>query len=389
MKAVTWHSSMRVEVAEAPDPVIEAPGDAIIRVTSTAICGSDLHLTDVLGPFLRHGDILGHEPMGIVEEVGAEVRRLRPGDRVVVPFVIACGHCRMCRSGLQTQCATTRGDGFGAALYGYTRLYGGVPGGQAERMRVVGADANAIRVGDELPDERYLFLSDILPTAWQGVVYAGAPEGGTIAVLGLGPVGQLTARVARHLGYDVIAVDPVAERREMAQRHGIPALELRGDTAAVLRELTGGEGPDAVIDAVGMEAHGSPVVGFAQRVAGMLPPALGEPLARRAGMDRLGALELAIDAVRRGGTLSLSGVYAGVVDPIPMLALFDKQLTIRMGQCNVQRWVEPLLPLAEDPADPLGLGDLVTHRAPLERAPELYAAFREKRDGCVKVVLEP
>jgi len=391
MRALTWHSAMHVEVDDVAEPTILDPGDAIVRVTSTAICGSDLHLLDVLGPFLRRGDILGHEAMGVVEEVGAEVRTVAPGDRVVVPFVIACGECAFCRAGLQTQCAATRQreQDAGAALYGYTHMYGGVPGGQAERLRVLRADANAIRVGGALPDDRYLFLSDILPTAWQGVDYARIPPGGSVVVLGLGPVGQFAARVAGWRGHDVIAVDPVPERRRMAQRHGIPALDLDEDTLPVLLDRSGGEGPDAVVDAVGMEAHGSPVIGFAQRMAGMLPAGVGEALAKTAGIDRLGALHLAIDLVRRGGTISLSGVYAGVADPMPMLRLFDKQVTLRMGQCNVQRWTNELLPLVEDPADPLGTEDLVTHRVPLDRAPEMYETFRDKRDGCVKVVLEP
>jgi len=391
MRALTWQGPASVEVVEVPDPVIREPDDAIVRITSTAICSSDLHLYDVLAPFLRPGDVLGHEATGVVEEVGPAVTRLRPGDRVVIPFVISCGECAMCRAGLQTQCETTQrhDQGAGAALYGYTELYGSIPGGQAERMRVLRADANAIRVGSELPDERYLFLSDILPTAWRGVEYAGVPEGGSLVVLGLGPVGQFATRVARLRGYDVIGVDPVPERRAMAQRHGVPAIDLDDDVLPLLRERTGGRGPDAVLDAVGMEAHGEPIVGLAQRVTGLLPKALSAPAVRRVGVDRLGALLLAVDLVRRGGTLSLSGVYGGVADPLPMLTLFDKQVAIRMGQCNVQRWTETLLPLVEDPADPLGTADLVTHRVPLERAPEMYELFRDKEDGCVKVVLEP
>jgi len=394
MKALVWRSAMSVEIDDVPDPVIEEPTDAIIRVTSTAICGSDLHLYDVMGPFLHKGDILGHETMGIVEEVGADVRLLEPGDRVVIPFVIACGECYMCGIGLTTQCETTqqREHGTGAALYGYTEMYGRIPGGQAERLRVLRADANAIKVGRELPDDRYLFLSDILPTAWQGVDYAQVPVEGSVLVLGLGPVGQFAARIARHHGFEVVAVEPVPERRAMAERHGIETFELGDDpnaTVAAVIERTDGRGPDSVIDAVGMEAHGAPFISFAQRMVGMLPPALGQPLAKRAGVDRLGALMMAIDTVRRGGTISLSGVYAGVADPMPMLTLFDKQVTLRMGQCNVQRWAERLMPLVEDPADPLGTEDLVTHRVPLERAPEMYETFKEKRDGCIKVVLQP
>lgn len=374
-----------------PDPKIVEPTDAIIRVTSAAICGSDLHLYNVLAPFLHRGDVIGHETMGVVEEVGSAVTRLTPGDRVVIPFVISCGSCRMCRAGLHSQCETTqqREQDAGAMLYGYTELYGRVPGGQAERLRVLRADANAIRVGGELPDNRYLFLSDILPTAWQAVEYAQVPDSGSVAVLGLGPVGQFTARIARHRGLDVIGVDPVPERRALAERHGIRTIDLDDDTASRLREHGGGGGPDSVIDAVGMEAHGSPVVGLAQRAAGYLPSAIAKPIARTVGMDSLGALLLAIDVVRRGGTLSLAGVYGGVADPLPMLTMFDKQLTLRMGQCNVQHWIEELRPLVEDPADPLGTEDLVTHRVPLEQAPEMYELFEARQDGCVKVVLQP
>lgn len=382
---------MKVEVTDVPDPVIQEPTDAIVRITSTAICGSDLHLYDVLGPFLDSGDILGHEPMGIVEEVGAAVTAVKPGDRVVVPFVIACGVCYMCERGLTTQCETTqvRDQQSGAALYGYTALYGSIPGGQAERMRVLRADFNLLRVGSELPDDRYLFLSDILPTAWQGVAYASVPEGGSLGVLGLGPVGQFVARIGRHLGYEVYAVDPVPERRAMAERHGIETADLADDPADWLRRRTRGRGPDAVVDAVGMEAHGNPVAAFAQTATGVLPAPIARKLAKTVGIDRLAAMMLAIDSVRRGGTVSLSGVYGGVADPMPLLTMFDKQIALRMGQCNVHAWREKLLPLVEDPADPLGTEDLVTHRVPLSRAPEMYETFKKKEDGCVKVVLQP
>lgn len=382
---------MKVRVEEVPDPVIQDPGDVVIRITSTAICGSDLHLYDVLGPFLSKGDVLGHEPMGIVEEVGEGVTTLVPGDRVVIPFVIACGHCYMCRRGLTTQCETTqnRASGTGASLYGYTELYGSVPGGQAERLRVPFADFNAQKVGHDLPDERYLFLSDILPTAWQGVQYAGLEQGDVLAVIGLGPVGQFAARIGVHLGHRVIAVDPVPERRAMAERHGVEVLDLTDDVLDRLREATDGRGPDAVVDAVGMEAHGNPGAAFAQFAAGLLPDPLAKKAATTVGVDRLAALMLALDSVRRGGTVSLSGVYAGAADPMPLMTMFDKGLTIRMGQCNVHRWRDELLPLVEDPADPLGVTDLVTHRVPLEEAARMYDVFKEKEDGCIKVVLSP
>jgi threonine dehydrogenase-like Zn-dependent dehydrogenase len=390
MRALTWQGKRKVSVEEVPDPRIEQPTDAVIRVTATAICGSDLHLYELFAPFLRRGDVLGHEPMGIVEEVGSAVSRLQPGDRVVIPFVIACGDCFMCARGLTTQCETTqnRDSGTGASLYGYTSLYGSVPGGQAERLRVPLADFNAIKVGSALADDRYLFLSDILPTAWQGVAYAGLEPGETLGVMGLGPVGQLAARIGRHLGHRVIAVEPVPERRAMAERHGIETLDMAGATDA-LRDLTDGRGPDAIVDAVGMEAHGAPGAATAQQLVGALPDLLARPMMRHAGLDRLSALHTAFDAVRRGGTVSLSGVYVGSADPTPMMTLFDKQVTLRMGQCNVQSWRDTLLPLVEDPADPLGTGDLTTHLVPLEQAPEMYEIFQKKQDGCIKVVLTP
>ncbi|GAA2750093.1 zinc-dependent alcohol dehydrogenase [Amnibacterium kyonggiense] len=391
MKALTWQHTRDVSVEEVPDPRILEPTDAVIRVTSAAICGSDIHLYDLFGPFLDKGDVLGHETMGIVEEVGSAVTRVQVGDRIVVPFVIACGHCFMCERGLTTQCETTqqRDSGTGAALYGYTKLYGEVPGGQAERLRVPFVDFNAIPTGPDLPDVRYLFLSDILPTAWQAVQYADVPDGGTLAVLGLGPVGQFASRIGRHLGYRVIGVDPVPERRAMAERHGVEVLDLTDDVLDRLREATDGRGPDAVVDAVGSEAHGNPVASVAQTAAGLLPDPIAQKLMTTVGVDRLEAMHLGFDAVRRGGTVSLSGVYVGTADPTPFMTLFDKQVTIRMGQCNVQRWIDDLLPLVEDPADPLGTEDLVTHEVPLDRAPELYATFRDKKDGCIKVVLKP
>ncbi|PPH99955.1 glutathione-dependent formaldehyde dehydrogenase [Rathayibacter sp. AY1D1] len=391
MRALTWQGIEKVSVETVPDPRIQQPTDAIVRITSTAICGSDLHLYRLLGPYIDRGDVLGHEPMGVVEEVGSGVTTLKPGDRVVVPFNIACGECFMCRRGLQSQCETTQVTeyGSGAALFGYTKMYGQVPGGQAELLRVPLADYNTIVVGTDLPDERYLFLSDIVPTAWQGVEYAQVPDGGTLVVFGLGPVGQFAARIGAHRGYRILAVEPVAERRAMAERYGVETFDLSDDIAAQLRDLTDGRGPDSVVDAVGMEAHGSPVGSFAQSMAGLLP----DPIARKAmdtvGVDRLAAVHASLDLVRRGGTVSLSGVYGGEADPMPLKSMFDKQVTVRMGQCNVKRWIDDLLPLVEDSSDPLGVMDLVTHRAPLEDAPALYETFQKKEDGCIKVVLHP
>ncbi|KJC63168.1 alcohol dehydrogenase catalytic domain-containing protein [Agreia bicolorata] len=391
MRALTWQGKRNVRVETVPDPVIVAPTDAIVRITSTAICGSDLHLYELFGPFLDRGDVLGHEPMGIVEEVGSDVRNLAVGDRVVVTFNIACGHCYMCRRGLQSQCETTqvREQGSGASLFGYTKLYGQIPGGQAELLRVPLADYNAVKVSAEGPDDRYLFLSDILPTAWQGVTYANVPDGGTLGVLGLGPVGQFVARVGVHLGYRVLAVDPVLERRELAARYGAEVWNLDDDIVDVLRDQTEGRGPDSVVDAVGMEAHGSPGAGFAQAVVGILPDALARPAMDKAGIDRLAALHTALDLVRRGGTVSLSGVYGGEADVMPMKSMFDKQISLRMGQCNVRSWIDDLLPLVEESRDPLGVLDLTTHRVSLEEAPAMYEVFQKKEDGCVKVVLTP
>lgn len=391
MKALTWQGTRSVSVEDVPDPRIEDASDAIVRITSTAICGSDLHLYEVLGPYMHKGDVLGHEPMGIVEEVGSSVTNLKPGDRVVIPFNISCGHCWMCNNGLQSQCETTQvhEQGTGAALFGFSELYGSVPGGQAEYLRVPHADYGPVKVGSELPDERYLYLSDILPTAWQGVQYADVPDGGTLAVFGLGPVGQFASRIGKHLGHRVIAVEPVAERRAMAERHGIETIEFTKETGDVLREMTNGRGPDAVLDAVGMESHGSPVGAFAQHAVGLLPDALAKKAMETAGVDRLNVLHAAIDSVRRGGTVSLSGVYGGTASPMPLLTMFDKQIQTRMGQCNVRRWTDQLLPIVEDPSDPLGVMDLKTHEVPLSEAPGAYSMFQKKQDGCIKVVLKP
>ena len=393
MKAVTWHGKRDVRVDTVPDPTIEQPTDAIVRVSSTAICGSDLHLYELFGPFMNPGDILGHEPMGIVEAVGAEVTHIQPGDRVVIPFNISCGHCFMCKEQLFSQCETTQvhEHGTGASLFGYTKLYGQVPGGQAELLRVPQAQFGPIKVPHGSPDERFLYLSDVLPTAWQAVEYADIPPGGTVAVLGLGPVGQMSARVAQHRGARVFGIDLVRERLEMASRHGIEPIDCTAtdDLSAVLRDRTEGRGPDSVIDAVGMEAHGSPVAATAQRMVGMLPDAIAAKFMEKAGLDRLTALHQAIEIVRRGGTISISGVYGGMVDPMPMLQMFDKGITLRMGQANVKRWIDDLLPLVCDDTDPLGVADLATHRLPLTDAPKAYEMFQKKSDGAIKIILEP
>ncbi|WP_456825808.1 zinc-dependent alcohol dehydrogenase [Cellulomonas sp. P5_E12] len=395
MRALTWQGRENVSVETVPDPRIERTTDAIVRVTSTAICGSDLHLYAVLGMYLDAGDVLGHEAMGVVEEVGAEAGALRVGDRVVIPFNISCGSCWMCARGLFAQCETTqvRTQGTGASLFGFSKLYGQVPGGQAEYLRVPQAQFGPVVVPDDgRPDERYLYLSDVLPTAWQAVEYADVPAGGTVAVVGLGPIGQMATRIAVHRGASrVIGLDLVPERLAMARRHGIDVIDVGAvdDVAAAVRDLTDGRGVDSAIDAVGMEAHGSPIAAGGQRLTGILPDKVAVAVVEKAGLDRLAALQTAFDVVRRAGTVSIVGVYGGAVDPFPMMQLFDKGLTLRMGQANVKRWIDDLLPLVSDDADPLGVLDLRTHRVPLEDAPGAYDMFQKKADGCIKVVLDP
>jgi threonine dehydrogenase-like Zn-dependent dehydrogenase len=393
MKAVTWQGRRDMRVEEVPDPTIEQPDDAIIKVTSTGLCGSDLHLYETLGPFMTPGDIVGHEPMGVVEAVGPGVGNLKVGDRVVVPFNVSCGACWMCERGLFSQCETTqnREYGTGASLFGYSKLYGQVPGGQAEYLRVPFADFLPIKVPEGPADERFLFLSDVLPTAWQGVEYADVPKGGTLLVLGLGPIGDMAARVAMHQGHRVIGVDLVPERLERARSRGVEVIDVTAvdDVADAVRDITGGRGADSVIDAVGMEAHGSPGASLLQRMVGFMPKAVSAPLMQKAGMDRLAALYTGIDAVRRGGTLSISGVYGGQTNPMPLLTLFDKQIQLRMGQANVKRWVEDIMPLLADDADPLGVEQFATHRLPLSEAPSAYETFQKKEDDMIKVVFKP
>jgi threonine dehydrogenase-like Zn-dependent dehydrogenase len=393
MKAVTWQGRRDMRVEEVPDPTIEKPDDAIIKVTSTGLCGSDLHLYETLGPFMTPGDIVGHEPMGVVEAVGPGVGNLKVGDRVVVPFNVSCGACWMCERGLFSQCETTqnREYGTGASLFGYSKLYGQVPGGQAEYLRVPFADFLPIKVPEGPADERFLFLSDVLPTAWQGVEYADVPKGGTLLVLGLGPIGDMAARVAMHQGHRVIGVDLVPERLERARSRGVEVIDVTAvdDVADAVRDITGGRGADSVIDAVGMEAHGSPGASLLQRMVGFMPKAVSAPLMQKAGMDRLAALYTGIDAVRRGGTLSISGVYGGQTNPMPLLTLFDKQIQLRMGQANVKRWVEDIMPLLADDADPLGVEQFATHRLPLSEAPSAYQTFQKKEDDMIKVVFKP
>ena len=396
MKAVTWQGKRDVRVEEVPDPKIMEPTDAVIRITSTGLCGSDLHLYEVLTPFMTPGDILGHEPMGIVEEVGAGVPDLAAGDRVVVPFQIACGNCWMCMTGLPTQCETTQitSEGMGAALFGYTRLYGAVPGAQAEYLRVPQAQYGPIKVPEGPPDDRFVYLSDVLPTAWQAIAYADIPEGGSVAVLGLGPIGDMTCRVAQVRGAGrVFGVDLVTERLRRARTRGVETYNLRSfdsekELVQAIRDETDGRGPDAVIDAVGTEAHGSAAARLAQNASALLPRKLSGPFAERFSIDRLAALHTAIELVRRGGTLSLTGVYGGMADPLPMLTMFDKQIQIRMGQANVRRWSDEIIPYLTD-EDPLGVDDFATHHVPLSDAPHAYEMFQKKQEGAVKVLMRP
>ena len=394
MRALTWQGKNKVSVETVEDPKIQEPTDAIVRMTSTAICGSDLHLYDVLGMYLDKGDVLGHESMGRVVEVGPEVTHIKPGDRVVIPFNISCGHCWMCSRGFFAQCETTqvKSENKGASLFGYTKLYGQVPGGQAEYLRVPQAQFGPIKVPDGHPDERYLFLSDVLTTSWQAAQWADIQRGDTVLVTGLGPIGQMSARIARHLGAGrVIAVDQVPERIAMAQRNGIEVLNFDeiDDIPAAVLDMTSGRGADSVIEAVGMEAHGTPFQAAAIKGAGLLPDALARKATETFGVDQMGALRTAFASVRRAGTISIIGVYGGEADPFPMMDLFDKGVTLRMGQAHVKRWVDDIMPLLTGDDDPLGVDDLTTHRVPLEEAPQAYDMFKKKEDGCIKVVLKP
>lgn len=389
MKAVVWHGKEDIRVDNVPDPIIQEPTDAIIRITSTAVCGSDLHLYSKLSPIMRAGDIIGHEPMGIVEEVGSEVGHIEPGDRVVIPFNISCGSCFFCDMDLYSQCETTRdtgklaeaasllGRGKGASLFGYTHVYGAVPGGQAEYLRVPQAHFGPIKIPEGPPDERFLYLSDVLPTAWQAVAYADTPPGGTLGVWGLGPIGQMCARIAMHQGVErVIGVDTVPERLSLAAKYGVETVDFGAVDRVrdVILEMTGGRGVDAAIDAVGMEADGSVMGSILQ--------------AAKVQFDRATALRECMASVRRGGTLSISGVYTGPIQAFQLGDLFDMQIQVRMGQANVRRWVDDIMPLLTD-EDPLGTEDLKTHEMPLEEAPRAYDIFQNKQDGAIKCVLKP
>ena len=380
MRAVVWQGPRKVAVDKVEDPRIEEPTDAVIRVTATAICGSDLHLYDHGAAMaMKPGDVLGHEPMGIVEEVGSQVTLIAPGDRVVIPFNISCGHCFMCTRQLYSQCETTQnlGGRKGAALFGYTHMYGGVAGGQAEYLRVPQAQFGPIKISDDVPELASLLLSDVLPTAWQGVVYADIPPGGTVAVFGLGPIGQMCARIAKHLGAGrVIGIDRFADRLQLAQRYGVEVIDYSrvDDITDAVKAVTDGRGADSVIEAVGMDADGSKADRLLQTLK--IQP------------DRMIALHQCFGSVRRGGTVSVLGVYGGWMPSFPLGDLFDKQITLRWGQANVRRWTEEIQQLLVA-GDPLDAAHLVSTEATLDDAPQMYEDFKKKEPGVVKVVLRP
>lgn len=384
MKAVCWMGKRQMEVQDVDDPAILNPGDAIVKITSTAICGSDLHLYNGYMPTLEKGDILGHEFMGEVVETGRSVKKLKVGDRVVVPFTISCGGCAHCARQQWSLCDNSNPNAWmaeklmgysPAGLFGYSHLTGGYAGGQAQYARVPYADHGPMVIENDLPDEKVLFLTDIFPTGYMAAENCDIKPGVTVvAVWGCGPVGQFTIRSALMLGAaKVIAIDSVPERLAMAEEAGAIPLEDGDDVLEKLRDLTGGRGPDAAIDAVGMEAHGSAYDHVKQTL--------------KLETDRPYALRQAMRAVRKGGVLSIPGVYGGFLDKVPFGAVFNKGVTIKMGQTHVQRYLRPLLDLVEQgKIDP---SFVVTHRVPLTRAVEMYETFVEKRDGCIKVVLDP
>lgn len=388
MKAVCWEGTNHIAVEDVPDPAILNPRDAIVRVTSTAICGSDLHLLNGFIPTMERGDILGHEFMGIVEEVGRGVSNLRKGDRVIVPFPIACGACYFCAKGLYSCCDNSNPNAWlaekfyghtTAGLFGYSHMTGGYAGGQAQYARVPFADVGPFAVPDSLTDEQVLFLTDIFPTGYMAAENCDIMPGDTVAVWGCGPVGQFAIRSALLLGAGrVIAIDTVPERQMMAADSGAEVLDsMDPDVFYKLRDMTGGIGPDSCIDAVGLEAHGPHIDYYYDKAKTMT----------MMGTDRISALRQAIHACRKGGTVSVPGVYGGLLDKVPFGAVMQKGLTIKTGQTHVHRYLPTLLRhIQNGDIDP---SFVVTHRVPIDRAPEMYKTFRDKKDGCVKVVLKP
>ncbi|QLD89947.1 glutathione-dependent formaldehyde dehydrogenase [Natronomonas salina] len=389
MRALTWHGEEDVRVSEVPDPEIVNPHDAIVEITATAICGSDLHLYNGYMPTMREGDILGHEPMGEVVEVGDAVENLEEGDRVVVPFTISCGSCGFCQDDLYSLCDNSNPNAemarkvmgqSPAGLFGFSHMLGGYAGGQAEYLRVPYADVGPVKVDSDLPDEQVLFLSDIFPTGYMAAENADIDEGETVAVWGCGPVGQFAIQSAWMLGAGrVVAIDRVPERLEMARQHGdAETIDFEEeDVYDRLMSMTGGRGPDSCIDAVGSEAHGTGLMGFADKAKQQL----------KLEADRPHVLRQAIRCCRKGGTLSVPGVYLGHVDNFPAGPMMNKGLTVKTGQTHVQRYLDPLLDRIESgEIDP---SFIVTHSEDLEAGPELYEKFRDKEDGCVKAVLNP
>jgi threonine dehydrogenase-like Zn-dependent dehydrogenase len=384
VKAVCWTGKKQIEVQTVDDPAILNPRDCIVEVSSTAICGSDLHLYNGYMPTMEKGDILGHEFMGRVVEVGAEVKKLRRGDRVVVPFCISCGQCSQCQRQHWSCCENSNPNatmsetmlGHGVAgLFGYSHLTGGYAGGQARYVRVPFADIGPLKIESDLPDDKVLFLSDIFPTGYMAAENCAIQPGrSVVAIWGCGPVGQFAIRSALLLGAaKVFAIDNVPERLRLAEQAGAITIEDGDDALDRLKALTGGRGPDCCIDAVGLEAHGSAYDKAKQTM--------------KLEQDRPYALRRAMRAVRPGGNLSIAGVYAGFDDKIPLGAVFNKGVTIRMGQTHVQRYMQPLLQLVQDgKIDP---SFVITHRLPLSRAPQAYETFCNKEDGCIKVVLDP
>jgi threonine dehydrogenase-like Zn-dependent dehydrogenase len=384
MRALCWHGKEDIRCDTVPDPKIEDPRDAIIKVTSCAICGSDLHLMGGFVSGMKSGDVLGHETMGEVVEVGKDNRKLKVGDRVVVPFTISCGDCRMCKWGFWSCCERSNPAGKEeakqtgyptAGLFGYSHLYGGFPGGQAQYLRVPYADVGPIKVPAGLADEQVLFLSDVFPTGYQAAEACNIQRGDTIAVFGCGPVGQFAIKSAFLLGAGrVIAIDTVPERMALARTSGAETLDYKDkDLQKQIVELTQGNGPDSVIEAVGLESHGH---------GGIIEAVKSHATAA----ERPYALEQAIMACRPGGTVSLPGVFIDAVS-VPMGAFVGKALTMKTGQTHVQKYLEPLMKRIEDgEIDP---SFLITHRIGLEEGPAAYKTFRDKKDGCIKVVLRP
>ena len=388
MRAVCWKGKTDVSVEHVPDPRILNPRDAIVRVTSTAICGSDLHLYGGFVPTMEKGDILGHEFMGEVVATGPGVENLREGHRIVVPFAIACGNCYFCMRELWALCDNSnpnaalaeKFNGYAtAAAFGYSRLYGGYAGGQAEYVRVPYADVNHWKIPAGIPDEKVLFLTDIFPTGWMAAENCDITPGDTIAVFGAGPVGQFAIRSAFLQGAErVIAIESVPERLAMAEAaRAEPLDESQGEVLERLKQLTGGIGPDACIDAVGLEAHGHGPVDWYDKIK----------VAVRLETDRPIALRTAIQACRPGGIVSIPGVYAGFLDKVPFGAAFAKGLTFRMGQTHVHRYLKTLLERIE--AEDIDPSFVITHRVAFEEVPDAYAMFQEKKDGCIKVVIDP